>query len=229
MEPCVKAEHFCLENSNSVRNECPEEYVRLNCRRKGYRKEERLLMYCPHGLDDCVDYNPEECEKCCGTDECGPGMPKCSEAFPETNHKSKVLMKVKIQSTNKTLNDPKQKGAHVKVSFGSGRCTTGRLPAMGAPASGAREWIILDTAETLGTCRDLDVREDTEITDKNNAALVSLKVKLPLNSLISVSSVKLIDAEDHQRCWKAKWKGGKWNQQTNEYVEGNSIDFDRMC
>jgi len=229
MEPCVKAEHLCIENRNSVHNECPEEFVRFNCPRKGYVKEDRILMYCPHGLDDCVDDKPEECEKCCGTDGCGPGMPKCSEAFPETNYKSKVLMKVKIQATNITRTDPEQEGAQVKVSFGSQSCTTGRLPAMAAPASGEKEWIILDTAKTLGSCRDLDVRKGTEIRDNRNAALVSLKVKLPLNSRISVSSVKLIDAEDDQRCWKAKWKGGRWNQRTNEYVEGNSIEFDRMC
>ena len=54
-------------------------------------------------------------------------------------------------------------------------------------------------------------------------------MKLPLNSPVTISSVKLMDNKDDGRCWKSTWTGEKWNRQNNVYIQGSPVKYYQMC
>jgi len=228
-EPCARIEYPCKKYVNGERAECPASLLHFNC--KSRRKEERQIMYCPYGPDGCTD-PLDDCEPCCGSDGCGSSVPKCSEAFPKDTRNEEPTVKVKIlmKASNRAPPAHDHQASTVHISFNGENCTLNNLPEMAASATRDLEWIVLDSFETLGDCSTLDVIEPlVQGRVRRSVQSVTVQMKLPSNSLVTISSVKLIDGKDDGRCWKSTWTGEKWNQQNNVYIEGSPVRFDQMC
>jgi len=228
-EPCARIEYPCIKHHNGSRAKCPASLLHYNC--KSQRKEERQIMYCPYGPEGCTDHL-DDCEPCCGSDGCGSSVPKCSEAFPKDTRNKKPTVKVKIlmKASNREKSGHDHQAPTVRITYNGENCTLNNMPEMAASATRDPEWIILDSFETLGDCSALDVREPlVKGREEPSEQEVIVQMKLPSNSPVTISSVKLIDGENAGRCWKSTWTGEKWNQQNNVYIQGSPVKFDQMC
>ena len=186
-------------------------------------------MYCPYGPEGCTD-PLDDCEPCCGSDGCGSSVPKCSEAFPKSTRSEEPTVRVNIlmKASNRERTSDGHQAPTVHITFEGEMCTLNNLPAMAASATRDLEWIVLDSFETLGDCSTLDVSEPGG-KERSSEQSVTVQMKLPSNSLVTIASVKLIDGKDDGRCWKSTWTEEKWNQQNNVYIEGSPVKFDQMC
>ena len=55
---------------------------------------------------------------------------------------------------------------------------------------------------------------------------MEMYLKLPRNSPVAVSKVRVIDESNHLRCWTSYWRDDpdqNYNQQTNQWVAGKAF------
>jgi len=227
-EPCARTEYPCIQYQDGELAECPASLLHYNC--KSRRTEERQILYCPYGPEGCT-HPQDDCQPCCASDECGKSVPKCSEAFPKDTgiEEPTVTVKVLMKASNREAIGHDHQAPSVHITFNGQNCKLNNLPEMAVSATRSLEWIILDSFETLGNCSTLDVREPVVQEREKASEGVTVRMKLPLNSPVTISSVKLIDNKDHERCWKSTWSGEKWNQQNNVYIQGSPVKFYQMC
>jgi len=227
-EPCARIDYPCIQHRDGGRAECPASLLHYNC--KSRRTEERQIMYCPYGPKGCTDPH-DDCQPCCGSDGCGKSVPKCSEAFPKDTGIKEPTVKVKVlmKASNRETIGHDHQAPTVHITFKGENCTLNNLPEMAASATRDLEWIVLDSFETLGNCSNLDVREPLVQEREKAKEDVAFQMKLPLNSPVTISSVKLMDNKDDGRCWKSTWTGEKWNQQNNVYIQGSPVKYYQMC
>merc|ERR1712228_429378 len=121
--------------------------------------------------------------------------------------------------------------AQLSLKYKGMECTTGVLPTdipiddHNAPTH--KSEIIIDSRRVLGGCWNVDVSSGEET--------MIMKLKLPPNSPIAVSKVRVIDESNTSRCWTSYWS----NKQSNQWVEGKasmeyrrpslSNNFDNEC
>ena len=109
----------------------------------------------------------------------------------------------------------KRQTAHITLKYKNKRCTTSVLPT-DIPASTTKHTIQLDTQGALGDCWNFDVSSGE---DK-----MVIELKLPANSPIAVSKVKVFDQSNTARCWTSYWrnKDSNYKKQTNQWVVGKA-------
>ena len=135
-------------------------------------------------------------------------------------------MRVNIRKFNPDVGDYPRIGgveqiAQLSLKYKGMECTTGVLPTdipiddHNAPTH--KSEIIIDSRRVLGGCWNVDVSSGEET--------MIMKLKLPPNSPIAVSKVRVIDESNTSRCWTSFWrnKDSNFNKQTNLWVEGKAF------
>ena len=136
----------------------------------------------------------------------------------------KLTMRVNIRKFNPDVGDYPRIGgveqiAQLSLKYKGMECTTGVLPTdipIDDPnADTHKSEIIIDSRRVLGGCWNVDVSSGEET--------MIMKLKLPPNSPIAVSKVRVIDESNTSRCWtsyrrnKDSWTN--YNLQNNQWVE----------
>ena len=88
-------------------------------------------------------------------------------------------------------------GAHISVTYKGKASATGILPATLPNAGETQQKVKAETMDVLGDCWGHNLSGGDPETMK-------IKLKLPLNSPISVSKVVVIDEDNPRRCWTAR-------------------------
>ena len=136
-----------------------------------------------------------------------------------------LTLKVNIKKFKHNIGDyPEANGdsqtAHIRLKYKNKECMTNVLPT-DIPITSLTEphfiTMRLTTRGLLGDCWNLDVSSGS---DK-----MVIKLKLPVNSPIAVSKVKVIDDRDHNRCWTSYWRDSdsNYNKQSNQWVVGKAF------
>jgi len=215
-------------------NGCPGSHVFYTCtynttpEQPGYRGCVYILLCSTMTSNRCAIHSEAtatRCEQCCISDDCGSRMPKCSESIGGTDYSTrKLTMKLNLKKeSDRNEYEYDNSGAHIRLTYKGRTCSTGVLPtALPSDNTTLRQTIKAETMDVLGECWGHDVSGGDEDTMK-------IKLKLPINSPISASKVKVIDQDNPLRCWTARWKENNNNQQNNKWIQGTQPYFDDDC
>jgi len=237
-------------------NGCPATNIFYHCRPNPnhvIRTCEYILMCATITDNRCIIHSTSTnitCDICCTSDNCdqagGRGLPACSaERGVEDTSTRKLQMIVTIKRFEQYRSDyPRsaagvEQGAQISLEYHGKTCTTSVLPTAvpwrckknaNSCTKSAFQNIHLNTKATLGSCWDEDISQGSDP--------MTIKLKLPSESPIVVSSAIVFDESDESRCWKSDWRTrySNYNQQTNDWVTGNprasygeANNFDDEC
>ena len=113
--------------------------------------------------------------------------------------------------------------AQILLKYKNMICVTSALPtdipdtSYGRPET--RATLRLDTQGVLGGCWNA-------INVSSGSEKMEMYLKLPRNSPVAVSKVRVIDESNHLRCWTSYWRDDpdqNYNQQTNQWVAGKAF------
>ena len=127
---------------------------------------------------------------------------------------------MKIENNN-TDYDTRYTGASIRLHYKGQSCSTGVLPTS-LPAFARSQTVNLETRDMLKSCWLLDI-------SGGDVESMRMELRVPPNSPISVSKVKVIDDTDPSRCWKARWRNSNHNKVHVLVVNGTDLDFDDDC
>ena len=129
-------------------------------------------------------------------------------------------MKVNLVKFNHNIGDypvvnGRRQTAHITLKYKNKRCMTSVLPT-DIPRSTFTTTMQLNSQGALGDCWNMDVSSGE---DK-----MVMELKLPANSPIAVSKVKVFDQSNTARCWTSYWrnKDSNYKKQTNQWVVGKA-------
>ena len=133
-------------------------------------------------------------------------------------------MQVKMIRENENVDyDTRYPGASIILHYSGQSCSTGLLPTSLPPSPYPRSHTInLETMEVLGTCWGLDL-------SGGDIGNMRMELKIPPNSPISVSKVKVKDSKNPHRCFTARWRGSDNNKQEDVFVTGSDQGFYDDC
>jgi len=229
---------------------CPATHVYYTCRNnprangRRIRGREYILLCSTLNNDRCAVHSEAtdlRCEQCCISDNCGPRMRKCSSSDGGQSvdvSTRKLRLKVNIVKFDRHRGDyPKRvvtlgsrpgetrietEPAQILLKYKNMICVTSALPtdipdtSYGRPK---RHTLRLDTQGVLGGCwNDIDISSGSE--------KMEMYLKLPRNSPVAVSKVRVIDESNNSRCWTSYWRDDpdqNYNQQTNQWVAGKAF------
>ena len=217
---------------------CPGTHVYYTCKNDnvpgvaGYRGCEYILLCSTMNNNRCAVHSEStavRCEQCCISEDCGPRMRKCSASRGGVDTSSRELtMKINMKKES-TQVEYEDDGAFISLQYKGKECSTSILPTAlpPLPATAVRrsQTIRVDTKNVLGSCWGFNLSGEG---DENG---MKIELKLPHNSPISVSKVRVFDEQNPSRCWTAKWKQsyGNHNQRNNQWIQGKKLSFDDDC